>query len=460
MSTSDSDSESESDHGGYPFNSLVPEQDADFEMDAWSGFDEVLDADQPMSKAEMIRQLEEMIAPGQEAELWAIRNETLTDQDRDNIRAFHLKVMSNMSREVYEQLRHAFDHKLDLSSEYVMIHRMAILSGVEPLWFHCCINSCMAYTGDDTDRTTCRFCNEPRFTHVLGKPRRLFCYLPIIPRLQGYFQNPDMAKVLLYRHTYKHEPNTIADVFDAAHYRTLRKQNVVVDGETLAYKYFSGKKFTIVEWDEEHFRNACYDDDHYLKLKLFVEFILVPFVACSLIAQDFLDFNLQDAIFERNNSREFGELVHPEDDMDDEANTIHEQNVMAIRSIQQERERQLKRDRHPDVPQPPSPQPPRPKAPPPTAKLTVPQPPQPTVPPRHRKNPNPNSKQLTILVPPLKTPVEETISIGDFKPPEPKLKKEKPTATKEKAKGRKQEQPAPIAGRSRTTRSSIKASES
>ncbi|KAF7360422.1 hypothetical protein MVEN_00772300 [Mycena venus] len=239
-----SDSDLEYHPAGYPgyFNSLAPAEEEEFEFDGWGGYDEVLDTDKPgPSRENMIRQLEEMIGPEQEAELWRMRNDTLSDKDRDNIRAFKLKMMSNMSRDAFEQMRYAFNHKLDISSEWAMLHRVAILSRVEPVWIHCCVKSCMAYTGDDTHRDTCRFCNEPRFTPLTGKPRRLFCYIPVIPRLQGYFQNPEMVKLLLYRHQYKHESKTIADVFDSAHYRTLRKKNVVVDGKTLPHKYFEGK---------------------------------------------------------------------------------------------------------------------------------------------------------------------------------------------------------------------------
>ncbi|KAJ7231818.1 hypothetical protein C8J57DRAFT_1091622, partial [Mycena rebaudengoi] len=167
-------------------------------------------------------------------------NEVLTEEDRDSIRAFKLKMISNMQREVFEQLRHSFGHKLEISSEWVMIHRIAILSRVEPRWYHCCVNSCMAYTGDDSDSVSCRFCAEPRYTSG-GKPRRLFCYLPLIPRLQGYFQNPKMVEKLLYRHNYRHQRDTIADVFDGIHYRTLQQKNVVVDGQELAHTYFSGR---------------------------------------------------------------------------------------------------------------------------------------------------------------------------------------------------------------------------
>lgn len=145
-----------------------------------------------------------------------------------------------MSREAFNQLRYAFNHKLEISSDWAITHRLAILSGVEPEWYHCCVNACVAYTRVYSDRTTCPQCREPRYTPK-NRPRRLFCYIPIIPRLQGYFLNPKMSALLLYRHSYQHVPGTIADVFDSIHYRTLRKQNVVVDDEELRHKYFDGE---------------------------------------------------------------------------------------------------------------------------------------------------------------------------------------------------------------------------
>ncbi|KAJ7621834.1 hypothetical protein B0H17DRAFT_887211, partial [Mycena rosella] len=164
----------------------------------------------------------------------------LTDQDRDNIRAFQLKMMSTMPHLAFAQMRHAFRHKLEISSHWVMIHRVAILSNVEPVWIPCCPNSCMAYTGDHADLEACRFCNESKYA-ADGRPRRLFCYLPIIRRLQGFFMNHKKVEQLLYRHNYQRNPGAISDVFDGQHYRDLRKKKVVVNGEELPHCYFSGK---------------------------------------------------------------------------------------------------------------------------------------------------------------------------------------------------------------------------
>ncbi|KAF7358774.1 hypothetical protein MSAN_01216400 [Mycena sanguinolenta] len=212
--------------------------------DEWQDFDE--EEDQDTSRDEMLRELEEMLDADEEAALWDILtviiagNETLTEQDRDNITAFQLKMISNMPRVAFAQMRHAFRHKLEISSHWVMIHRVAILSGIEPQWYDCCPNSCMAYTGEYEQLTHCRFCKESRL-NAAGKPRRLFCYLPLIPRLQGFFMNPKKIEQLRYRHSYQSIPGTISDVFDCEHYKQLCTQKVVVDGNELGHCYFSGE---------------------------------------------------------------------------------------------------------------------------------------------------------------------------------------------------------------------------
>ncbi|KAF7340818.1 hypothetical protein MSAN_02111100 [Mycena sanguinolenta] len=249
----DDDASDTTSSASFPSVSTAPAND---ELDPWRSFDELQDKDEPISREEMVRQLEEMLGPGDdwgsedtlsteldaedEARLWDQRNAILTEQDRDNIRAFHLKLVSKMPRTAYNQMVYAFSHKMDLSSEWVMFHRMALLSGVEPRWFDCCPESCIAYTGAYSELTECPHCNGPRFSPT-GKSRRMFCYLPIIPRLQGFFQNPKTIERLLYRANYEHIPGEISDVFDCEHYRSLCDKQVILDGKTLPHKYFSNK---------------------------------------------------------------------------------------------------------------------------------------------------------------------------------------------------------------------------
>ncbi|KAJ6561806.1 hypothetical protein B0H19DRAFT_1259451 [Mycena capillaripes] len=96
------DSDSESSECPEYFNSLNPEEDENLELDGWGGFDEILDADEPILREQIIAQLDKMLGPDQE--LWSMRNDILTEQDRDNIRAFWLMLLSNMLREEFEQM--------------------------------------------------------------------------------------------------------------------------------------------------------------------------------------------------------------------------------------------------------------------------------------------------------------------------------------------------------------------
>ncbi|KAF8119859.1 hypothetical protein EV363DRAFT_1171018, partial [Boletus edulis] len=167
-------------------------------------------------------------------------NALLTDADRDNIRAFKLKLISNMPRSVYNNLRQVFRHKITLDSEWVILRRLALLSGIEPVHIDCCINSCLAFTRQYAALKECPTCGERRHT-ASGQARRQFSYLPIIPRLQAFFQNKAKVQLLLYRHRFKSVPGAISDIFDGESYRSLCCIPVTIDGVAQSYHYFNHK---------------------------------------------------------------------------------------------------------------------------------------------------------------------------------------------------------------------------
>ncbi|KAI0368212.1 hypothetical protein BV20DRAFT_948689, partial [Pilatotrama ljubarskyi] len=163
----------------------------------------------------------------------------LTQEDRDNFVAFRLRFIANIPRTAYRQFREAFGDRLRLDSEWGLLHRIASLSGVRPRWYDCCINSCVAFLGECADLDTCPECQEPRRT-VTGRPRRFFCYIPLIPRLQALFQSPEIVQCMQYRSLFDtNDSETVRDVFDSAHYQRLRRTHVVVDGEELPHLHFS-----------------------------------------------------------------------------------------------------------------------------------------------------------------------------------------------------------------------------
>ncbi|KAJ7027106.1 hypothetical protein C8F04DRAFT_1294979 [Mycena alexandri] len=94
------------------------------EPDPWSDFDEFQDTNNPLTLDEMADQLDEMLDPAEYLSLnarntlYKDRNLILTDKDRDNIRAFKLKLVSRMPRTAYNQMVYTFAHKMDLSSEW------------------------------------------------------------------------------------------------------------------------------------------------------------------------------------------------------------------------------------------------------------------------------------------------------------------------------------------------------
>lgn len=142
-----------------------------------------------------------------------------------------------MPRRTFRQLQYTFN-ELQLDSEWKAIRRFAMLTEVEPVLYDCCINSCMCYTGKFHHDKSCRFCGAPR--DLGGKAQRQFSYIPIIPRLQGYFQSLSKIKALDYRNRYTHNPTTINDVFDGMHYQNLLKTKVRIDGHEQDYCYFNG----------------------------------------------------------------------------------------------------------------------------------------------------------------------------------------------------------------------------
>jgi hypothetical protein len=151
-------------------------------------------------------------------------------------------MVSNMPRVAFDQMRYAFKHKLSINSYYSITRRLAVLSGIQPLYFDCCPKSCIAYTGDHKDLDHCPLCGQTRFREGSDRiPRRQFCYIPLIPRLQRFFSNEKTIKELSYREKYQAKTGVISDVFDGEHYQNLIRTAVEVDGKKLGHRYFSGR---------------------------------------------------------------------------------------------------------------------------------------------------------------------------------------------------------------------------
>jgi len=162
----------------------------------------------------------------------------------DDIRAFKVRMVSNMPNAAFNQMRYAFQHKMEIASLYRITHKLAAISGVMPKYFDCCVKSCVMFGRKYEDHTECPVCGEPRYVNNDStRPRRVFCYIPLIPRLQKLFANAQVSKELLYRHHYQRDASgDICDIFDGEHYARLCKTRVTVDGKELPHRYFSDQR--------------------------------------------------------------------------------------------------------------------------------------------------------------------------------------------------------------------------
>ena len=168
----------------------------------------------------------------------------------NTLRIIGWKIRNHTTRESYDDLRETIAEELEFDSEYKALKLLFDLSDLKPKIHHCCINSCIAYTGKYADLDICPFCQEPRYfddLDVKQTPRYKYFYIPLIPQLKAIFANPTYRELCMYRGDHKYLPEQITDYCDGVHYRVLLNRNVEIvheDGrrEVLQHKHFSDKR--------------------------------------------------------------------------------------------------------------------------------------------------------------------------------------------------------------------------
>lgn len=158
----------------------------------------------------------------------------LTDDDRRSLRALAYNLKYKHSRDALDELISDSMMNID-TSPYLMEKQLEDLSGLREHVYHCCVNSCVLFAGDYIFRTHCPICEEPRYDNR-NKPRNIFRYIPIIPRLQAMFKSKRMIQMLDYRSNLEAYSGIMRDVFDSEHFRELLEKNVTINGEELPYK--------------------------------------------------------------------------------------------------------------------------------------------------------------------------------------------------------------------------------
>ncbi|KAF8581134.1 hypothetical protein K439DRAFT_1354937, partial [Ramaria rubella] len=164
--------------------------------------------------------------------------DSLDETDMDNLKMFALRLDANISRSCTNKFRRAYRNKINLDTFYLMHQRMAILADIKPEIYDCCVNTCYAFIGEFAALGRCPFCSEGRHD-TENRPCLCYEYIPIIPRLKGYYMSPQMVNMLSYRANRTCTPGEYSDIFDGSHYQNLVNAKLVVEGIEYDTNFFS-----------------------------------------------------------------------------------------------------------------------------------------------------------------------------------------------------------------------------
>ena len=124
-----------------------------------------------------------------------------------------------------------------------------------PQFFDVCINSCMAFTGQFVNDSSCHHCMTSRYINddlQKKKPRKVLSYFSLIDRFKIQYNDPTRSQLLRYRHEYITNENynnfNIGDVFDGNLYKELEmegffqnERDIALIGSTDGYQIFRQK---------------------------------------------------------------------------------------------------------------------------------------------------------------------------------------------------------------------------
>lgn len=115
-------------------------------------------------------------------------------------------------------------------------------SGLTPILYDCCINSCCCYAGPHKDCIICPYCSEPCYDNK-KQPQQQFSYIPLIPWLKAYYAEEERARCLRYQHenyapSMANSAGPVKDIFDGAHYCLLLGKFVTSYKNKLQHCYF------------------------------------------------------------------------------------------------------------------------------------------------------------------------------------------------------------------------------
>ena len=112
-------------------------------------------------------------------------------------------------------------HEIHLPSRFRLQSYLRKITRLRPQHLDCCVNSCIAYTGQYSNLTACSHCQESRYASDSYRSRKTFSFIPLIDRLKLQYSNSDRATILsTYRANLTPSADgSMRDFFDGDLYR-------------------------------------------------------------------------------------------------------------------------------------------------------------------------------------------------------------------------------------------------
>lgn len=154
----------------------------------------------------------------------------------EGLKLLHLKSLYNFTESAYSDIMEIFT--TSNLSLYKIKKYLNDITGLIPVFYDMCENSCICYTGQYESYQNCPICDSARLD-IRKKPKKIMPYLSIIDRLQIQFNNENRAKELLYRYEYimnkEQDDNDLDDIFDGKIYKELVQENLFNDKRDIVF---------------------------------------------------------------------------------------------------------------------------------------------------------------------------------------------------------------------------------
>lgn len=160
----------------------------------------------------------------------------ISEEVIEGLKLLYLKSLHNFTEAAYNDIIKVFAKK-NLSL-YKVKKSLEKLTGLVPIFYDMCENSCICYTGIYESFQSCPLCDSSRYD-LTNKSKKVMPYLSIKKRLEIQYNNKVRAEELLYRHQYINnkdiDSEDLEDIFDGKIYKELLEINLFNDKRDIAF---------------------------------------------------------------------------------------------------------------------------------------------------------------------------------------------------------------------------------